>query len=427
MKRLGVVLVLLLCILVPIGQVTAAKTVLQFWTTWDFNAGQGQALRSLVQKYNSSHPDVTIELLQVPQPEIIAKTTVAHASGETPALMYMAIEYARELSAIGALADPNALIHPAAWQQLTADFFPNTEMYLKHATFPYMVTTFVNQINVDMAEEAGLPLNSPPDTWAQFAAWAKKLTRESPDGKQPKVFGAGIEPWGWDAWAVMFRVRLMAWQWGTDVFTDGYRKTNLLDPAFVEAMSFWVNAAAEGWTGIKGKMGYPNNRTVAMKLNPGDNLAPLAKLGIRIHSGPEPKQVANAAHLGGQGWFVMNSAQAQTAADFVRWALQPEQHAAFWLEAQTGMVPATTATLRVASIRDAINRDQNLQMQAQMLQSYGRPAIPAAALGNKQTAEQLTQAETIIGDWIVKAVSQQVPLRNALEQATAQANAVLSQ
>jgi multiple sugar transport system substrate-binding protein len=172
-------------------------------TFWHAMHGGSQkpTIEQLAQQFNSSQSNVTVTLVdQVDYPTLLSKNLAALAAGQPPDATQCYTGWADQFNKKKALADITPFIDAkdGLSQADLKDFFPGLlkdgQLNGKQYTIPFNKSTPVIYYNAEMFQEAGI--TSPPKTWDEFAADAKKLQSYSPQSAQTK--SSDGKHWGTD-------------------------------------------------------------------------------------------------------------------------------------------------------------------------------------------------------------------------------------
>lgn len=148
--------------------------------------GELNALRELIAAYETERPGVRVAFTGVPnQGDHIAKLGTSFAGGNPPDVFLL--NYRR----LGPFVDRSVVAPADLGDRTTADFYaPSLEAFTYEgalACVPQNASSTVAYLNLDLLQQAGLPLPSAEWTWADLEAMAKTLQ------------GKGISAVGYDA------------------------------------------------------------------------------------------------------------------------------------------------------------------------------------------------------------------------------------
>lgn len=202
-----------------------AKTKVQFWHGWGSGA-YADAMRRLVAEFNESQPDIEVqESVFSPFGELYNKITVAVAGGTAPDVVI----YGRGTPAVPAYLggvlqpidqypafrgiDKNSYF-AAPWQQAAYQG--------RQLGVPFNNDHRLMYYNMNALSQAGMDVQTLPETWDGLRPYLQKLTRVTGD----LAGRIGFDPLGGGPW-----VPLYFWQHGGDTTSADGRRVTLLTPA----------------------------------------------------------------------------------------------------------------------------------------------------------------------------------------------------
>lgn len=191
------------------------------------------SLTQLLDRYKEQHPNVSIEIQQVPGNQYYQRLKIQFASGVAPDIMQLAYDQLPSFAARDTL-------HPLD-QLMERDNFPVDEMFpevlpaLRYKGSFYGLprgwTTFALYYNKDMFREAGVPFPREGWTWDDFLTACKKVTRDTDgDGR--------LDQFGCDAPVQADGIAYWIWQNGGRVYTPDMKRCLLDRPEAIEAIRF---------------------------------------------------------------------------------------------------------------------------------------------------------------------------------------------
>lgn len=191
------------------------------------------SLTKLLDRYRKQHPNVTIEIQQVPGRQYYQRLKIQFAAGVAPDIMQLAYDQLATFAERGTLEPLDRLIR--------RDRFPVHEMFpqllpaLKYRGVFYGLprgwTTFALYYNKDMFRDAGVPFPKEGWTWDDFLFTCRKVTKDTDgDGR--------IDQFGCDAPTQMDGIAYWIWQNGGTLFTPDMRRCLLDTPPAIEAVQF---------------------------------------------------------------------------------------------------------------------------------------------------------------------------------------------
>jgi len=169
-------------------------------TFWHAMGGPlGKSLAGLVEKFNQTHPQIHIQSVSMGTYTALSQKIMASISaGNPPTIAQVYENWTMELIDGGALTPLQRFIEEDTTfsGEDLADFFP---VFLQGNTYQDTIWTFpfnkglpALYYNRKMFQEAGLDPNSPPRTWKEFLAYARKLTVDTNGDGTPDQWGTAF-------------------------------------------------------------------------------------------------------------------------------------------------------------------------------------------------------------------------------------------
>lgn len=218
MKRLLILLLCLSCIMVlATGCSDKAsgskkdKISLQYWTL--FGGGDAEYMKSIVDKFNKSHPDIDVNYMQLEFNEYYTKLISGVAAGRSPDVAISHITMMPELQKLGILSPVDEIASKVnidiSWDDFNQNILKSSMFEGQHYSLPLDTHPFVMFYNKKYLKSAGL-LNSDgkpiigdgPDGFIDFLL---KLKDRLPKGVAPfALSNGGDDPYRlW--WALYFQ------------------------------------------------------------------------------------------------------------------------------------------------------------------------------------------------------------------------------
>lgn len=178
MKRLGLLLALLMC-LVGCGKTPPSDQMeLTFWTV-SLSPSYDDYINGLVAQYEKDNPHIRVTWVDLPQSASRQKLMAGIAAGAPPDLVNASTEFALTLAQYGAIIGLK--------EELSQDeidrYFPNlwraTEVDGEVYALPWYVTTRVVMYNKELLAQAGLDPDSPPATLEELDRYARQVTERT--------------------------------------------------------------------------------------------------------------------------------------------------------------------------------------------------------------------------------------------------------
>ena len=190
----------------PRGQygVPPGRTVVRYWEKW--SGVEGQVMQRLVDRFNATmgaEQHIWVEYSSVGNIE--QRTLIATAGGDPPDIAglydFVVAQYADQ-GALRPLDDllPEMAIDPAAFKPIWLDICRYDGRLYALPSTPYTVALYYNR---ELFRNAGLDPDRPPQTLAEFSAYAERLTVHDAAGRivqagfTPSMAMLGWWPWIW--------------------------------------------------------------------------------------------------------------------------------------------------------------------------------------------------------------------------------------
>jgi multiple sugar transport system substrate-binding protein len=213
----------------PVPEPSSPTTVT--FASW---VGEIPEMKALIQKFQTEHPNIKIELQNVPAEEATEKLTAQIAGGNPPDVAYV------DASAVANFASRKALVN-------LDGYIKRSDVVKPDAYVPAFktFTTFENSLyglpvdgestalfyRTDLFQAAGIA--NPPTTWAEFEADAQALTKPA-EKKYGVAMFATEAAYYWYPWL---------WQNGGHLLSDDGKKVLFADDAAKRSAEYYVNLA----------------------------------------------------------------------------------------------------------------------------------------------------------------------------------------
>ncbi len=200
---------------------------------------EADSYRVLTDAFEEASPGAKVNLVVVPNAgDHIAKLVTSFSGGKPPDLFL--VNYRR----FGQFADRKVLapIGPllaASERTREEDFYPEAlDSFRRAGVLQCMPTNISNQVvyyNKTLFARAGLAAPQTGWRWADFLAFAKRLTSDTNGDGKTDVYGLGVEP-------QLVRVAPFVWQTGGEVVDDveDPTKTTMLGPSELRALKYFI-------------------------------------------------------------------------------------------------------------------------------------------------------------------------------------------
>lgn len=234
--RVASIAVVIAALAIGLGLGQTGQVTIQF-STWE--AGPlADYWPAKVQEFQRANPRVRIDLLVNPdqyEPTIL-RLIAANAAPDVMQLFEVTVPILAER---GNLHDLNSLISLDRFD--IEDFIGSTLSLARFRGGLYGLGSDVNpQImyyNIDLFEQAGVPLPTAGWTWDDLVAAARAITRDTTGDGRLDRWGVG---WWWlpsGAWWVPALIQI--WNNGGDMYAADLSRTRLNEPAAIQALQRW--------------------------------------------------------------------------------------------------------------------------------------------------------------------------------------------
>jgi hypothetical protein len=212
------------------GAARALDTEISFYYPIAVGGPVARAISKLVEEFESEHPGIRVKPIYTgTYKDSIAKALTAHRSGNPPDLAVLFAVDMYTLIDADAIVPFDELVDPAGGKAWLQDFHPalmsNSRAAGKTWGIPFQRSTILLYWNKKMFREAGLDPERPPQTWAEMADFARKLTRRDAAGNVTR-WGLQIPSSGFPYWLFQGLVTAN----GTSLMNAG-RDAHLLRPS----------------------------------------------------------------------------------------------------------------------------------------------------------------------------------------------------
>ncbi len=429
LKMKGMLAMLVLLIVGVIAM--AAPVNLSFYYPVSVSGPLAQVIDSMVQDFNSSHPDINVSpIFAGGYNDTLLKVQAAIMGGTPPDVAILLSTDLFTLKAIDAIVPVDKFIkEDADGQAYVNDFFPalmaNSKLNGETWSIPFQRSTPILYYNKDLFTEVGLDPNSPPTTWDELVSYGKKLLKLNADGT--------VARWGFE---VPFSGGFI-WNFEAFIYETGCPGCNQVkivsdDGTQVQFTSQHVLTAVNFFKALSSVYKIMPNGAINWGTVPSDFLA--GRAGMVYHStgsltnilksanfnvgvAPMPGLSCYGTPTGGGNFYLFkgtSEAHQKAAWEFIRWMTSPEK-VADWSIA-SGYIGVRSSAYDTPSMQQfttahpeyLVARDQ-LKYAHKEFSSYERAKVTK-----------------ILFDQIARAVVGEVASEQALEEAQKQADQVLA-
>lgn len=298
------------------------KVTISFWN--GFTGPDRAAVEGIVKQYNESQNRVTVNMEISPWDVFFQKLLPSIGSGKGPDLMGMDSAQLPQYASRGVLRELGSYYEDSKNESdaLIKTAVDATKWQDKHYGVPMNFTTLLLYWNKSMFSAAGLDPNTPPKTWDEFEAAAKKLTKDTNGDGKPEQYGLALAD---HATIAMWPILL--WGNGGGVVSDDGKTSLLGDPKTIEAMQRWGDLVRNQHISPIGLGGADADKLFQTKKAAMEIVGPwmttgFKEAGIDFGLAPPPAGPAGPVTLGTSVSFAVNAktsdAKAQAAQDFIK-------------------------------------------------------------------------------------------------------------
>jgi multiple sugar transport system substrate-binding protein len=357
----------------PPATATAAAVVeIEFWNYWDGN--NGEAIGTLAQEYNDSHPNIRVKPVTFPWGDLLPKFQTAIAGNSPPAAGAADIAWRAKLHASEALIDLNTAIQDAGVD--LGDFYPALLEYGKNGDQLGSVPVSTNNLalfyNKDLFTQAGLDPDSPPTTWEELRDDAKAIAALG-NGVQ------GFEIYTQPGEGLTWQFQPYLWQAGGEYLTDNYTKPGFNNDAGKQALGFLVDLIQKDHVAEAGQWGAFDTGNAGMRVDGSWMVgvyAEQAPFEFGTAMLPIPDGGQHATNMGGEQAFVFKTTPEQEAAatEFVLWLTSTDVQAKW--DTLTSFMPIRKSVLDNADLKAWAQGEPRFQAFVEQQQyAHARPPI----------------------------------------------------
>lgn len=372
------------------------------------------AYQILVDAFHAKHPEIQVEVIQVPSQSDYRKRLAADLTAGSPAdVVFFNYRLYAAFAEAGALQPLNDFLENSKVIQ-ESDFYPQAMEPFKwkgeQMCIPQNISSLVVYYNKDLFKEAGVPFPSEGWTWDDFTSAAESLTKDIDGDGVTDQFGGGIDP-------EFIRLAPFIWQSGGEIVDDPANPTTLMldtDEAFT-AVEFFVGLQtvhhvvpnAEQEASENSESRFINGRT-AMYFNSRRAVPTFRESAIFDWDvAPLPQGKSPATILHADGYCIPNDSKNKDAAwVFIEFANSVEGQT---IVASTGRtVPSLKAVAESSAFLDPNTKPAGSQVFLDVIPTiHALPVIPKWADIEEIVTEELIRAfygETEIYDALFRAI-----------------------
>jgi multiple sugar transport system substrate-binding protein len=320
---------------------------------------EGEAFKSLVEQYNTDHPDVRVNELYSSNDLVLQKVLTAVRGGSAPDVAYMFGSWSPNIAQIPQVVDMADQVSQPDWKW--DDFYPAEREAAtvgdKVVGVPALVDNLAIVYNKKLFADAGLTPPTPQWTWDDFRAAAAKLTDTSKGQYGWLIPADGSEDTVW-------HYVPMLWEAGGDLLSPDNERAIFNSDAGVKALttlqqmavtdkSLYLDTTNENGTKLM------NSGKVGMLITGPWDLSSLSDIdyGVQVMPTYPGSPGAHQTISGPDNWVLFDNGddRKKAAIDFVKWLTAPEQVKTFSLG--TGDLPTRTSVGQDQAFVTKLNED----------------------------------------------------------------------
>ncbi|MEN0140044.1 MAG: sugar ABC transporter substrate-binding protein [Rhodococcus sp. (in: high G+C Gram-positive bacteria)] len=152
------------------GSGSGGVTTINWWA----RVGDGQ--KELAKEFNATHKNIQVKITQLPDDQFVNKVGTGVRSGNGPDVIDFDVANAPLFAATGVLADISSKVDSLSYKdELNPGMMKLAKYNGKTYSVPFTAGPSFVLYNKTLFEKAGLDPNTPPKTWAEMEADAKKV------------------------------------------------------------------------------------------------------------------------------------------------------------------------------------------------------------------------------------------------------------
>ncbi len=353
-----------------------------------------EIFQKLVDRFNQTHPNIQVESIFQPDPQL-PKILTSVVANVPPDILSFQPEYTGQFMELGAIRPLEEWLEKSP---LKSDIRPNLLEAMElngHIWSVPMQTSNVAIFYRPKLFEAAR-IRELPKTWEELRQAAKKLTIDRNGDRRPEQYGI-LLPLGKGGWTV-FSWFPFLFSAGGEIVTNN--RPNLMNPGAIAALQFWQDMIKDGSVMLSApERGYEEDAfiagRVAMQITGPWTLIMKSQVDHQVL--PIPAGVKPATATGTGNLYVMKTtpAREQAALKFLEYILSEEFQTEWSIK--TGFLPVTLTSAQSKAYQQFINEKPELKVFFdQMPVAYSQPGIA----GYSRLADSLGRAieATLLGE-----------------------------
>ncbi len=334
-------MLLVLCLIALVSvSFAASEVVLRFYFPVGVAGPLAQYIGELCQEFSENNPGITVEpIYSGGYAETLQRALTAAKSGNPADIALLTAADVWTAVDEGILTDLDPFIESEGGEEFLAPYFKafleDCNILGTYYALPFQKSTPIFYYNKDMFAEVGLDPDSPPETWDELMAYAKKLVVKE-DGE--------VKRWGVEIPIDQWLLSAFSMQNGGLINNPEGTETYLNSPEVIGALEFMSSLAAEEVMPPRRFFGDSSSDFVAgataMMYNSTGSLT-FVRTSATFNWGVAflPGNVRKAVPTGGGQLVIMSDIpeeRKEAAWKFIKWMTEPEQTASWSIK--TGYV-----------------------------------------------------------------------------------------
>ncbi|MBN3942672.1 ABC transporter substrate-binding protein [Nostoc sp. NMS9] len=359
-----------------------------------------EIFEKLVDKFNQTHPDIQVESMFEPEPNL-PKILTSVVANVPPDILSFHPEYTGQFVELGALRPLEDWLDKLP---IKSDIRPNLLEEMQLDGHIWSVPMHTSNIGIfyrpKLFKAAGI--TEIPKTWEELRQVAKKLTIDRNRDGRPEQYGM-LLPLGKGGWTV---VSWLPFLYSADGEIVTNNRPNLTNAGAIAALKFWQDLIEDGSVMLSApERGYEEEAfltgRVAMQITGPWTLIMKSEVDHQVL--PIPAGVKAATVTGTGNFFVMKTtpAREQAAFKFLEYVLSEEFQTAWSMG--TGFLPVTLTSAQSKAYQQFINEKPVLKVFFDQLPvAHSQPTIA----GYSRLSDSLGRAieATVLGESAEKAL-----------------------
>jgi sn-glycerol 3-phosphate transport system substrate-binding protein len=396
----------------------AEPTQVTYWFPVDLGGGLATVMQTLVDEFNTSHPDIHVNASYTGNYDLtLQKIQAAALAGTLPDVAVIVNDHTQVLAPVGMLESLDGFARTAGGKAYLGRFFSslllNSYSGGKLYSLPFQRSVPVLYYNKAALAKAGIA--EPPRTWDEFAADARKLTVRN--GNEVTRWGAEfpLEAYNWIYYALVYQA-------GGDVMSADLKHLYLDRPPALAAMQHWsdlVNKdkampAFTPWP--QGSQDFAAEKTAMVVYSSGAQafFRQSAKFDWSFVRMPAGKRFGVAPGGGNIALFKKPPAQEAAAWKFLAWMVEPAQQA-YW-SAHSGYIASVKSAWELPALKTVVKEHPEVLVTVHQLDNaYYEPSAP-----------NYTQIRDALHDTTQDILAGKISVHDGLAAVTSKGNAILA-